>query len=61
MNADWEFVYDEVKEALHALREWRLDHDSWPADLVLEQVGDALVALAEQHLLADTYIYGREQ
>ena len=61
MNADWEFVYDEVKEALHALREWRLDHDWWPAELVLEQVGDALLALAELHSLHQDYVYGSQQ
>jgi hypothetical protein len=61
MNADVEFVHDEVSEALHSLREWRLDHDSWPADLVLEQVGDALIALAELHNLHYDYVYGRKQ
>lgn len=61
MNGDVEFVHLEVKQALHALSEWRLDHDWWPAELVLEQVGDALLALAELHSLHQDYVYGSQQ
>lgn len=59
MSSDVELVHEEVKEALLALREWRFDHDWWPTDQVLEQVGDALVAFAELHSLHQDYVYGR--
>jgi|DEB0MinimDraft_6_1074348.scaffolds.fasta_scaffold31192_5 hypothetical protein len=61
LMTDWEFVHDEVAEALHTYREWQFDHDCWPAHDVIEQLGQALLALAEQHGLSGTYVYGKEK
>lgn len=50
-NKDWVLIVDEVDQALFDYRE---------GSATVEQLGDALLALAEHNNIAATYIYGRE-
>lgn len=49
-NKDWPMIVEEVDQALYDMRE---------GTATLEQVSDALLALAEHNHIASTYIYGR--
>ena len=49
-NRDWPMIVEEVDQALYDYRE---------GTATLEQLGDALLALAEHNHIHLTYIYGR--
>lgn len=49
-NKDWVMIVAEVDQALYDMRE---------GTATLEQVSDALLALAEHNHIANTFIYGK--
>ena len=49
-NKDWPMIVEEVDQALYDMRE---------GTATLEQVSDALLALAEHNHIANTFIYGK--
>lgn len=49
-NKDWPMIVDEVDQALYQYRE---------GTATVEQLGDALLALAEHNHIHLTYVYGR--
>jgi hypothetical protein len=49
-NKDWPMIVEEVDQALYDMRE---------GTATLEQVSDALLALAEHNHIAGVYVYGR--